>query len=327
MTSSTRLPDKSTRPSIVVVGGINTDYIVIGGQRAPIPETLAGRCFLEAAGGKGANQAVAAARLGAEVTLIGRIGPDSRANMLLSALQSERIELAYLSQDAEVVSGVALIHVDDDGRKLSFAFPGANRRLDPRAVRAAADSISDAIFVMAQLEIPLECVYEAAELARSKGSRFLLDPAPPIELPDSLLRLVDTLRANASEACVLTGIRVEDRAGARRAAENLLHRGVRNVSIQAGDEGNLLVCSDGEHWLPHLPVKTVDRSGAGDAFTAALAVALAEGRSPAEAGRFANAAAALTTTRLGAQPALPSRAELEHFLAQHRWPEKRMLTM
>ena len=327
MTSSKRLPGESIRPSIVVVGGINTDYIVIGGQHAPIAETLAGRCFLEAPGGKGANQAVAAARLGAAVALIGRVGPDSRANVLLSALRSERIELAHVAQDAEVVSGVALIHVDDDGRKLSFAFPGANRRLDQHAVRAATNLIADAIFVMAQLEIPLDCVFEAAELARSKGSRFILDPAPPVELPDSLLRLVDILRANASEAWVLTGIRVEDRAGARRAAENLLHRGVRNVSIQAGDEGDLLVWNDGEHWLPHLPVKTVDRSGAGDAFTAALAVALAEGRSSAEAGRFANAAAALTTTRLGAQPALPSRAELERFLAQHPWPEGLMLTM
>jgi ribokinase len=327
MTSNKCLSGESTRPSIVVVGGINTDYIVIGGPRAPIPETLAGRCFLEAAGGKGANQAVAAARLGAEVALIGRVGPDSRARLLLCALRSERIELAHLAQDPEVVSGVVLVHVDDDGRKLGFAFPGANRRLDRQAVRAAANQIAEASFVMAQLEIPLECVFEAAELARSKGSRFLLDPAPPVELPDSLLRLVDILRANASEACVLTGIRVEDRAGARRAAERLRHRGVRNVSIEAGDEGDLMVWNDGEHWLPRLPVKTVDRSGAGDAFTAALAVALAEGRSPAEAGRFANAAAALTTTRLGAQPALPSRAELERFLAQRTAPERPILTM
>jgi sugar/nucleoside kinase (ribokinase family) len=153
----------------------------------------------------------------------------------------------------------------------------------PQAVRAAANLTANGNFVVVQLEIPLECVFEAAELASSKGSRFLLDPAPPVELPDSLLRLVDILRANASEACVLTGIRVEDQAGARRAAEDLRHRGVRNVSIQAGDEGDLLVWNDGEHWLPHLPVKTVDRSGAGDAFTAGLAVALAEGRSPAEA--------------------------------------------
>jgi ribokinase len=314
-------------PSIVVVGGINTDFIVSGGRRTPIAETLAGRCFLEAPGGKGANQSVAAARLGAQVVLVGRVGPDWRGNLLLSALRSERVEVAYVARDAEVVSGACLIHVDDDGRKLSFAYPGANRRLDPLVIRAAAKHIAGASFVIAQLEIPLECVFEAAKLARSKGSKFVLDPAPPVELPESLLRLVDILRANSTEACVLTGIKVNDRVGARSAAENLLRRGVRNVSIQAGDEGNLLVWNDGEHWLPHLPVKTVDRSGAGDAFTAALVVALAEGRSPGEAGRFANAAAALTTTRLGAQPALPSRAELERFLAQRPRSAPQMVEM
>lgn len=302
--------------SIVVIGGINTDYVIRGGKHVVTEETMAGRYFLEAPGGKGANQAVAAARLGADVVLIGRVGPDLRGNILLSALRAERMELAHVAQDAEVVTGATIIHIDDDGRKFGFAFPGANRRLEPQAIRDAAQHIASAAFVIAQLEIPVGCVCKAAELARSAGGRFLLDPAPPIELPDSLLRLVDILRCNASEARILTGIDVMDRASARTAAEKLRQRGVRNVCIQAGEEGNLLVWQDGEHFLPHLPVKTVDRTGAGDAFTAALAVALAEGRSPQEAGRFANAAAAMTTTRLGAQPALPSRAELERFLAR-----------
>jgi ribokinase len=316
---------RSARPSIVVIGGIGTDYVVRGGRRAPMAETLEGTCFLEAPGGKGANQAVAAVRLGAKVVLVGRIGNDSRGNALLDALRSECIDITHVAREAETVSGATLIHVDDDGRKLSFAFPGANRRMTPADVRAAAAHIAGAHFVMAQLEIPLDCVVAAAELTRGAGSKFLLDPAPPVALPDTLLRLVDILRANAGEAQVLTGIKVENRAGARRAAENLLGRGVGLVIIQAGDEGDLLVWNDGEHWLPRLTVETVDMTGAGDAFAAALAVALAEGRSPAEAGQFANAAAALTTRRLGAQPALPSRAELERFLAQHAQPEARML--
>jgi ribokinase len=311
------------RAAIVVVGGINTDYVVAGGERAPIPETLTGRCFLEAVGGKGANQAVAAARLGAEAVLVGRVGPDARSSRLLELLASEHIPTACIARDARAESGVALIHVDNYGRKLSFAFPGANRRLEPSAIRAAASDVADVAFVISQLEIPLECVFEAAELARSKGAMFILDPAPPFELPNTLLRQVDIVRANSHEAFVLTGIEAQNRVGARRAAEELRQRGVRNVSIQAGDEGNLLVWKDDEHWFPHLSVRTVDRSGAGDAFTAALAVALAEGRSPPEAGRWANAAAALTTTRFGAQPALPTREELEAFLAHHAEPKMR----
>jgi ribokinase len=300
---------------VVVVGGANTDYLVKGPRLPRAGETVEGDVFQEAPGGKGANQAVAAARLGARVTLLARLGTDRRGDEMAARLAEEAVDTRHLVRDAEAPTGVALVLVDREGEKQILTAPGANRRLTVGDVEAAA-AIRATQILLAQLEVPLEAVTAAFRLAREAGARVVLDPAPAQWLSNEVLRLTDVIRSNAGEAEVLTGVRVEDRASARRAAEQLLLRGVGAVLVQAGSEGNLLVWPDGEAWLPKLPVEAVDATGAGDAFAGALAVLLAEGRSLEEAARFANAAAALSTTVLGAQGGLPRREAVLAALAR-----------
>lgn len=292
---------------VVVVGGANTDYLVRGAKLPAAGETSEGEDFQEAPGGKGANQAIAAARLGARVAFVARIGDDARGESLLSRLQAEGVETRYIVRDPTAPTGVALIMVDQAGQKQILTSPGANRRLSVADIDAAAPALKGAKVVLSQLETPLESVRQAFHLGRHAMAKTVLDPAPAIPLPDELLRLIDVIRPNAIEAGVLTDVPVVDRASARRAAELLIRRGVGAVVVQAGDEGNLLVWREGEHWLPKLPVRTIDATGAGDAFAAALAVGLAEGKSLVEAATFGNAAAALATTQLGAQAGLPRR--------------------
>jgi ribokinase len=292
---------------VIVVGGANSDYLVRG-DRLPVPgETLEGHTFQEAPGGKGANQAVAAARLGARVALVARIGRDARGDEIAARLTAEGVDTRYLTRDAEAATGVALILVGGDGQKEIFTAPGANRRVTVADVEAAASALRATRTVLSQLEVPPEVVGRAFQLGREGGSRTVLDPAPAVPLTDDLLRRVDVIRPNASEATLLTGMTVHDRETARRAAAELRRRGSGAAVVQAGDEGNLLVWSDGEVWLPKLPVASIDATGAGDAFAAGLAVLLAEGRPLPEAATFGNACAALATTVLGAQAGLPRR--------------------
>jgi ribokinase len=206
--------------------------------------------------------------------------------------------------------------VDGRGEKAILIAPGANGRMSAADVDAAAGLIQSARVVLCQLEIPLETVLTACRLARAAGARVVLDPAPARPLPDELLRLLDVIRPNSHEAETLTGVKVHDRASARQAADQLLSRGVGAVAVQAGDEGNLLVWSDGECWMPKLPVHSIDATGAGDAFAAGLAVMLAEGRPLSEAGPYANAAAALATTVVGAQAGLPTRDAVLRLLGE-----------
>lgn len=298
---------------IAIIGGINADYLGRG-PRLPRPgESIQGETFQEGSGGKGANQAVAAARLGARVALIGRIGSDERGTVLLEGLDRESVDRRYLIRDSGAASGVSLIMVDQRGEKAIFSILGANLRLSVADVRAAADAIRSAKVLLAQLEVPLVTVTEAVQIAHEAGATVVLDPAPAQPLPDALLRQVDLIRPNSNEAGMLTGIEVRDRDSARAAAHRLLERGAKAVCVQAGDGGNLLVWRDGEQWLPKMEVKSVDATGAGDAMAAAFAAELARGASLQSAGRFANAAAALATTKLGAQAGLPRREEVEAF--------------
>lgn len=305
---------------IVVVGGANYDYL-IRGPRLPQPgDTIPGETFQEAPGGKGANQAVAAVRLGARAALVARIGDDGRGSAILTRLVAEGVDTSYVVRDGATPSGIALVQVEADGQKQILAIPGANSRLQVVDVHRAKDALRQARVVLVQLETPLECVVTALEFGRAGGAQTVLDPAPAMPLPEEVLRLVDVIKPSAGEAEVLTGVKVQDRASARMAAERLLRRGVGAVAMQAGDEGNLLVWPEGEQWreqwLPKLPVESIDATGAGDAFAAALAVELAKGRSLGEAGPIANAAAALTTTTIGAQAALPRRDAVLALLAQ-----------
>lgn len=299
---------------VVVVGGINTDYLVRG-PRLPQPgETVNGTEFLEAPGGKVANQAVAAARLGARVAFVGAVGKDARGATLLRSLRVEKIDTRAAVAKSKVPTGVALIMVEAQGEKQIYVAPGANHELSPRDVAQAKMLLGSARVLLLQFEVRMETTLAAAKIARESGALVVLDPAPPGKLLRGLLSLIDVIRPNAAEAEALTGVKVKDAASARRAAKKLFVHGIKLVATEAGNEGDLLLWEGGEQLLPRLKVKSVDATGAGDAFAAGLAVALAEGASYKEAGRLANAAAALATTKIGAQPAMPRRREVERLL-------------
>lgn len=300
---------------VVVVGGINSDYLVRGPELPQRGSSLDGHTFAAAPGGKGANAAVAAARLGARTAIIGRVGHDERGRTLLASLVDEGVHAVAAGVDERAPTGAAVIQVDESGQKQVLAALGANLRLRVEDIHEAAGLIRTTRVLLAQLEVPVECVAAAVRLARQAGVRIVLDPAPPRLLPDDLIATVHIVRGNAVEIEALTGVRVRDRSSAADGARALLARGVEAVIVGTSG-GNLLAWRAGEEWLPELPVKQVDSTGAGDAFSAALAVALAEGQPLVDAGRFASGAAALATTALGAQAGLPRRRELETYLGE-----------
>jgi ribokinase len=301
---------------VIVIGGLNTDFTARG-QSLPRPgETKDGETFVIGPGGKGANQAVAIARLGGRVALVGAVGDDERGRELVETARAEGVNVDHIRRIEKTPTGAAVIHVDKRAQKQIFAVPGANHSLAAAHVRDALGAMGPALVVLAQLEVPIECVDTAFRWARENGAKTVLDPAPAVPLSDNLLGIVDVLKPNGSEAGVLTGARVEDRQSARAAARKLMARGVGAVAIAAGDEGNLLMTGDSEHWMPRIKVHAVDATGAGDAFAGTLALSLARGRSLVEAATSANAAAALKTTRLGAQAGLPREDELRAFLAR-----------
>ncbi len=305
------------RFDVVVLGGINMDYL-IRGKALPRPgDTVDGSAFLRAGGGKGANQAVAAARLGARVAFIGRVGRDRAGDELLDLLRREGIDVRLTTRDPRTPTGVALVMIDRSGEKQIMVAPGANHRLTPRDVTAAKSIITRARVLLTQFEIPMRSVVTAARLAHSAGARVVLDPAPPARAVRDLLKRVTMIRPNSAEAQSLTGMKVRSASSARKAARKLLGLGVGAVATQAGGAGDLLVWPEGEARFPRLPVQAIDATGAGDAFAAGLAVALSERRSWREAGAFANAAAALATTKFGAQPSMPRRADVLRLMRRH----------
>jgi ribokinase len=289
--------------------------MVVHAAHLPKPgETILGGEFRTVAGGKGANQAVAAARLGAKVTLIARIGRDDLGDRALAGLQREHINVDHVSRDREARSGVALITVADDGENSITVAPGANASMKPVHVRRAHRAFSGCGPLLVQLETPIDTVTAAVELARRSGMPVILNPAPAQRLPESLLRKVSILTPNETEAELLTGIRVADDASAAQAAEALRASGIATVIITMGARGAFVVAADGARLVPGFKVKTLDTTAAGDVFNAALATALAEGKLLQDAVIFANAAAALSVTRAGAQPSAPRRAEVERLL-------------
>jgi ribokinase len=298
---------------VVVVGGINSDYLIRGPSLPGSGMSLNGEEFLDAPGGKGANTAVAAARLDARTAIIGRVGNDPRGRALIDHLTAERVQVVRVIFDQQAPTGAAVIHVDHHGQNQTLAALGANRGLTVADIEAGAHTIQSSRVLVAQLEVPVQCVDAAIRIARDAGVRVILDPAPPYSLPDDLMRRVDVIRANASEAEALTTVHITDRASARESARVLLAQGPRAAIVEAPG-GNLLLWDAGEEWIPELPAERVDVTGAGDAFTGGLAAALAEGMDLTDAARFANRIAALATTALGAQTALPRRGEVDALL-------------
>ncbi len=301
-------------PRIVVVGSSNTDMIVQA-DRLPLPgETVLGGDLAIAPGGKGANQAVAAARLGAAVTFIARVGQDMFGQEALRNFQREGLDIRYLVQDSQAPSGVALIVVGPGGQNIIAVAPGANQRLTPADVETARPAFVQARAVLLQLEIPIETVLAAAQAGRAAGATVILNPAPAPSrpLPAALFEAVDILTPNETEAAALTGKQEPEGAAAA-----LLARGVDTVIVTLGAEGALVATgSDPMQHIPGFRVKAVDATAAGDAFNGGLAVALAQREALDAAVRYAHAVAALSVTRLGAQPSLPTAAEVEAFLRE-----------
>jgi len=305
---------RPTGKSVVVVGSSNTDMI-LRVARVPRPgETLLGGEFSTAPGGKGANQAVAAARAGGRVSFVARLGRDSLGDAALAGFRKEGMGLSHVVRDRGQPSGVALIFVGADGENSIGVAGGANQRLSPADVAGARGLISRARVLLVQLETPLRTVEAAARIARAAGVDVILNPAPARPLPGALLRNVSILTPNETEASVLTGVRVTGAASAARAARILMRRGVGTVIVTLGAGGALVATRGGSQVVPGFKVKAVDTTAAGDVFNGALAVRLAENCPLGAAVRFAHAAAAISVTRRGAQPSIPARAEIDALL-------------
>lgn len=301
------------KKKIVVVGSTNTDMIVRT-QRIPGPgETVLGGKFLMAAGGKGANQAVAAARAGGDVTFIARIGNDLFGQRAVQGFRRDDINVEFIKRDPSAASGVALIIVDARGENCIAVASGANANLSTADVRAAAKAIASADILLMQLEVPLATVTLAAAIAAKNGVRTILNPAPARALPRALLKNVTFLTPNESEAALLAR-GAGGRRGDHRETARLLARKVSSVILTLGSKGSFIASAQAGEFVPAFKVKAVDTTAAGDVFNGCLAVALAERNSLPEAVRFASAAAAISATRLGAQPSAPSRPEIERFL-------------
>lgn len=307
---------------IAVVGSLNMDLVAVAPKLPARGETLIGSRHFSAQGGKGANQAYAAARLGGDVAMIGRVGEDHNG-------QSMRANLADAGCSVEAVravpgaSGVALILVSEQGDNSIVVAPGANQALSPAELALDEAALTGASFVLFQLESPMETVTAAAKAAKAAGATVILDPAPAVPaLPAELLAHVDILTPNETEACVLTGREAADLEpeGALSVARELQAKGVGTVIVKLGGKGCLLVEKNGATRVRAPKVEVSDTTSAGDTFNAALAVALAEGKTLPEACAFAVRAAALSVTRFGAQPSMPDRAEVDAFCAANPAP-------
>jgi len=289
--------------------------LVVKSPRIPsVGETILGGDFLMIPGGKGANQAVAAAKLGAEVCFVARLGDDLFGRQSLSNFVQEGVDTTYVVSSDEAPSGVALITVDAAGNNVIVVAPGANQLLSPEDVGRARSSIASAGAVVAQLEVPLETVEFAGRLANESGVVFVLDPAPAQKLSAELLEAVDVLTPNETEARILTGVEVTDEDSARAAAGSLLESGVKAVILTMGDKGFLLAANEAAEFVPAIKVDAVDATAAGDAFTGALAVKLAEGKALRDAALFANHVAALSVTGMGAQSSMPTAGRVGSFI-------------
>ncbi len=303
-------------PHIVVVGSLNMD-LVVEVPTIPLPgETVLGKNFATFPGGKGANQAVAAARLGARVSMIGRVGQDAFGDELLASAESNGIDTTHIGRDEAEATGVAMICVDAQGQNNIAVASGANFTLTAGDVRRAWAELGDVDLLVMPLETPLETIATAVALASESGVKVILNPAPARDLPQEILAGVDVLVPNEPEAAQLTGMPVETRQETREAAKRLLALGVGHVVLTLGSRGTLVLTGEDETFseVAARQVEVVDTTAAGDAFVAGLAVALGEGRSLVEAAQFANAVGALAVTKQGAQPGMPSRHEVDAML-------------
>ena len=302
---------------ILVVGSLNMDLVAFAPRIPVAGETLTGHTFLSVPGGKGANQAFAAARLGASVAMLGRVGADDLGRQLRDNLVGAGCDVSGVTTTADSTTGIALIFVADSGQNSIVIVAGANGKLSPEDIAAASSRFYGATHVLLQLETPIATVVAAVQAARRAGARVILDPAPAPSsaLPAELLANVDILTPNETEAAILTGAapRRMNPEEAIEVGRRLRAMGPQTIIVKLGERGVALITAEGSQLLPAPAVTAVDSTAAGDVFNAALAVALTDGAEIAAACRFANRAAALSVTRRGAQASAPSRTELDAF--------------
>lgn len=298
---------------ILVVGSLNMDLVVKAPRHPQIGETILGGTFATFPGGKGANQAVAAARMGAHVQMIGCVGADGFGTELVQAAARDGIDTRLVRTDPAEATGIALITVDGEGRNTIVVASGANLALTPAHLREAEAVFGTADVLVVQLESPLDTVGAAIDLAAAHHMQVVLNPAPAQPLPPALLAKVDVFIPNEREAQQVAGADTLDEA-----VTKLMAMGVKNLIVTLGEAGALVVTAQGRTQIPAYRVTAVDTVAAGDAFVGAFATGLAEGLSLEASARLGNAAAALSVTRAGAQPSLPTRDEVVQFLGDRK---------
>lgn len=308
----------NTDSLIVVLGGINMDLVTLTPRFPAAGETVVGSRFLTYGGGKGANQAVAAGRMGANVAMVGRVGDDVFAPQALRALVDSGVDVSRVGVTPDTSTGLAIISIDDSAQNQIIQVLGANDTCGDEEFANVMAVLDSASTLLLQLEVSMELSLKCAQAAKQQGVRVILDPSPVRPLPDDFYPCCDIITPNETDAQSLVGIPVNDRASAATAAEVLLGRGVGAAIVTLGPQGCYFADSNGNRgFVPALSVEAVDSVGAGDAFNGALAVALAEGAGMEQAIVTASATGALSVTRSGAQDSMPYRAEVDSFLAAH----------
>jgi ribokinase len=300
------------RKAIVVVGSVTMDLVTRTPQIPRVGQTLIGTGFHTTPGGKGANQSVAAARLGYPVAMVAKVGDDHYGPMLLKSLAEAGVQTGGVEQVA-VSSGIAAIFLADSSENSIVVVPGANGNMDRATVDAHAPIIRSAGMVLCQLEIPIDALSYTLAVCAEAGVPVMLDPAPAAALPDDVWKKIAWFTPNETEAAFYLG----DGANTEESAQKLLERGLGGVVLKRGSEGAYVAVPGKGGWVPSFAVQAIDTVAAGDCFNGAFAVALLEGRDPWQAARFANAAAAICVTRRGAQAAMPTRAEVDALMAKH----------
>ena len=300
---------------VTVVGSFMFDLVARAPRRPKTGETLIGDSFGMFIGGKGANQAIAASRLNALVCMVGRLGDDLFGNQFLDKFSDEKINTDFVIQDKNNGTGVGMPLIDASGDNSIVIIPRANTALSAENINQGYEAIANSDILLLQLEVPIEASQRAAEIAKENSTIVILNPAPAREIPDTLLDLVDILTPNESETEILSGISATTEKEAKEAACILMDKGVETVILTLGSRGSLLLTSTVESFFPANQVDVVDTTAAGDAFCGALAASLANGSTIEEAVKTGNAAGALAVTKLGAEPSLPKKADLDRFLA------------
>lgn len=309
---------QAAKPSIVVLGGINMDLVTITSRFPEAGETVVGSRFLTYPGGKGANQAVAAARMGARVFMVGRVGADIFGSQLLEALTQSGVNISGVGTAADTSSGIAVINVDESAQNRIIQIPGANHTCGEAEAQQVLQLLPQASTLLLQLEVATELCLRVAQAAAAQGKTVILDPSPVRPIPEAFYPCCSVITPNETDTQSLVGFPVVDRISAAQAAGELLAKGANSAIIKMGKQGAYYATPEGGEQVIPFPAQAVDSVGAGDAFNGALAVALAEGKDLAQAVRIASAAGALAVTKFGAQDSMPTREEVEELLKTRR---------